>query len=35
MTTELLSSEVDLDIQIEEENHDGDQTLKNMEQEID
>jgi hypothetical protein len=34
MSTELLSSEVDLDIQIEEENHDDDRTLKNMEQEI-
>ena len=34
MSTELLSSEVNLDIQIEEENHDDDQTLKNMEQEI-
>jgi hypothetical protein len=34
MSTELLSSEVDLDIQSEEENHDDDQTLKNMEQEI-
>jgi hypothetical protein len=33
-STELLSSEMDLDIQIEEENHDDDQTLKNMEQEI-
>ena len=35
MSTELLSSEVDLDIQNEDENHDDDQTLKNMEQEID
>jgi hypothetical protein len=34
MSAELLSSEVDLDIQIEEDNHDDDQTLKNMEQEI-
>ena len=35
MSTKLLSSEMDLDIQIEEENHDDDdQTLKNMEQEI-
>lgn len=34
MSTELLSSEVDLDIQNEDENHDDDQTLKNMEQEI-
>jgi hypothetical protein len=34
MGTELLSSEVNLDIQIEEENHGNDQTLKNMEQEI-
>jgi hypothetical protein len=34
MGTELLSSEVNLDIQIEEENHGSDQTLKNMEQEI-
>lgn len=34
MSTELLSSEVDLNIQIEEENHDDDLTLKNMEQEI-
>ena len=34
MSTELLSSEVDLDVQIEEESHDDDQILKNMEQEI-
>jgi hypothetical protein len=34
MSTELLSSDLDLDIQIEEENHDDDQTLKNMEQEL-
>jgi ribosomal protein S27AE len=33
MSTDLLSSEVDIDIQIEEDNHDDDQTLKNMEQE--
>ena len=33
MSTELLS-EVDLDIQIEEENHDDEKTVKNMEQEI-
>jgi hypothetical protein len=37
MSTELLSSKVDLEIQNEDENHDDghdDQTLKNMEQEI-
>ena len=34
MSTELLSSEVDLDVQIEEESHDDAQILKNMEQEI-
>ena len=34
MSTELLSSEVDLDMQNEDGNHDDDQTLKNMEQEI-
>lgn len=34
MSAELLSSEVDLNIQIEDKNHDDDQTLKNMEQEI-
>jgi hypothetical protein len=34
MSTELLSSEMDLDIQMEEENHDNNQTLKNLEQEI-
>jgi hypothetical protein len=34
MSTELLSSGVDLDIQKEDENHDYNQTLKNMEQEI-
>jgi hypothetical protein len=34
MSTELLSSEANLDIQIEEENHDDDQTLKNIDQEI-
>jgi hypothetical protein len=34
MSTELLSSEIDLDIQNEDGNHDDDQTFKNMEQEI-
>ena len=36
MSTELLSSKVDLEIQNEDGNHDDgyDQTLKNMEQEI-
>jgi Zn finger protein HypA/HybF involved in hydrogenase expression len=34
MGTELLSSEVNLDIQIEEEYQGDDLTLKNMEQEI-
>jgi hypothetical protein len=34
MSIELLSSEVDLDILIEEENHGDDQTLKDMEQEL-
>jgi hypothetical protein len=34
MSTELLSSEVVLDMQNEDGNHDDDQTLKNMEQEI-
>jgi hypothetical protein len=37
MSTELLSSKVDLEIQDEDGNHDDghdDQTLKNMEQEI-
>jgi hypothetical protein len=34
MNTELLSSEVNLDIQNEDGNHDDDPTLKNMEQEI-
>jgi hypothetical protein len=34
MSTELLSSEVDVDIQNEYGNHDDDQTLKDMEQEI-
>jgi hypothetical protein len=34
MSTELLSSEVVLDMQNEDGNHDDDQTLKNMEQKI-
>ena len=34
MSTKLLSSEVDHDIQIGDENHDDDQKLRNMEQEI-
>jgi hypothetical protein len=34
MSTELLSSEVNLDIQNEDVNHDDDRTLKSMEQEI-
>jgi hypothetical protein len=34
MSAELLSSEVNLDIQNEDENHDDDRTFKSMEQEI-
>lgn len=34
MGTELLSSEVDLELQNEDEKHDDDQRLKDLEQEI-
>jgi hypothetical protein len=34
MSTELLSSKVDLEIQNEDGNHDDDRTLKSLEQEI-
>ncbi len=34
MSTELLSLKIDLDIQNEDENHDEDQILKDMEQEM-